>query len=163
MKKYIIPLCIPILVIILYFSYTLHTSKKDIIEIGNDYIINLGYEVVSSSSQPSSHILRQKDICHLPWMGIWGVQRIKPDKYFDKKLLIYSYIVKKHPLDSYGDKNQTNLWLIVNNNRIIGGYSFPNNTEPLYGGVFSLTGKTIKQVKGYNYQIWREKWFEKYK
>ncbi len=93
---------------------------------------------------------------------IWGLQTLEPQDYFGKTIDVYSYIANNHKLDGYGDIGETQLWLLICEGKIIGGYSFPDNSEQLYGGVYSLEGITLEEVSGITFQEWSKKWMEKY-
>lgn len=45
---------------------------------------------------------------------------------------------------------------------VVGGYSFPDSDELLYGGVYAIDGRTMEDVKGLTYPEWIDQWTRKY-
>lgn len=133
-----------------------------IVEKQSEYLNENDYNIIKSNGITETYILQKSILTEQPHNIIWGLQNLNPEDYFEKTIDAYSYVVSNHKLDSYGDKEETQLWLLICEKEIIGGYSFPNNTEKLYGGVYSLEGLTLEEVTGMNFQTWSEKWMGKY-
>ena len=70
--------------------------------------------------------------------------------------------MNNHKLDTLGDMDETLVWLNVCENEVVGGYSFPNNSENLYGGVYSIDGLTLEEVTGMDFPTWQKEWQKKY-
>ncbi|WP_300380518.1 hypothetical protein [Clostridium sp.] len=125
-----------------------NNSKVETIE--ETYIKELGYKVVSYEGELDKYTL-DKDMLksgteNIPYQQIWSLQEIKPEDYFGKEIITKKYIVKNHPLQEICE--ETLLYLMINEEKIIGGYSFPNNDS--VGGVYSIDGKTIKEITDTN-------------
>lgn len=129
------------------------------------YLEDKGYRIISSNSLVSENVLLKEDLLKLPFNKYWGLQSVNPSDYLYKTIQTYSFIVKDHPLDNYkGNKDkQTAIWVMVCGNEIIGGYSSPVTEEDLYGGVYSLEGKTLEEATGLSYQEWQRQWSETYR
>ncbi|MDR3682070.1 MAG: hypothetical protein P4L41_19015 [Flavipsychrobacter sp.] len=83
--------------------------------------------------------------------------------YFGKEITVYEFTVKNHPLEKiFKDSKGTNVFIMLSEGKVIGGYSFPNADELLVGSVYSLDGKTLEEVTGLNYLQWSENWKNKY-
>lgn len=98
----------------------------------------------------------------MQYQQIWAVQKDEPDKYFEKEITTFCFTVENHPLqerDSHA-KNGVNLYIMLADGKVIGGYSYPN--ADVYGAYSSLDGKTLEEVTGLSFQQWGEKWKRKY-
>lgn len=129
----------------------------------NQFLEDKGYKIISSNGVVESYILGSDTLVGPNYGLIWGIQSVTVDDYIGKTIDTYGFIVKNHKLDTIGDKNETLVWLLVCEGEIIGGYSLPNSSEPLYGGVYSIDGETLEEVTGIDFQTWREEWEGKYK
>ena len=49
---------------------------------------------------------------------------------------------------------------MISENKLIGGYSFPN--EELYGALHSFNGRTLDEITGFNFEEWSNNWKNKY-
>lgn len=140
-------------------------STRDI----EEYLAGKGYTVLSSPVKVETYKLGKSMLIDFPDQSIWGLQDCEPSDYIGKDIELYKCKVKDHPLDSYkGNINhRTNSWVMVCENNIIGGYSFPDFDDappelvPV-GGCYSLDGRTLEEVTGIDFQEWREKWVKKY-
>jgi hypothetical protein len=83
-----------------------------------------------------------------------------------KRISTSKFIVNNHPLDKTKDntKQQTIVYVMESDDKVIGGYSLPDYNEIHYGGVYTLDGKTLEELTGMSdYPEWLEQWQEKYK
>jgi len=163
MKKSSIIVLIALIVIMLTATLSGCSKSASIVEKQTEYLNDKGYNIVETKGISDNYILEKDILTEQPNNLIWGVQTSEPQNYFGKTIDTYSYIVNNHKLDDSGDKGETQLWLLICEEKIIGGYSFPNNSEPLYGGIYSLEGMTLEEVVGMNFQTWSENWMDKYK
>lgn len=127
-----------------------------------EYLNEKGYNISKSNGIIDSYVLEKEILNKQPYSNIWGLQKIEVQPYFSKNIDIYSYVVNNHKLYTLGDMNETLVWLIVCENVIVGGYSLPNNSETLYGGVYSIDGLTLEEVTGMDFPTWQKEWQRKY-
>lgn len=155
MKKFAI-LCtvMALLVLTVYLCDTRgeRLSKK--------YIKSKGYEIVSVNRNPIKERLSKEDLLSSErQQHIWMVQNQSPDYYFGKYIVHYGFIVKNHPMDKFSPEG-TGLWIMVCNNKIIGGYSFPKG---LVGGTYhSIERLSGEEVTGMSLKNWLDEWVKKY-
>lgn len=157
-----------VITIPVFFTGCLNQSVANIptndinVQSAMDYLKNFNYKVLSYNGK-GEYTLSKEMLTRLPYMQYFGVQRLDSGDYIGKKIETYSVMIKNHPLDKYkgNSKRQTRAWVMVCENRVIGGYSLPD--LDLSGGVYSIEGKTLEEVINMDFQKWREKWMEKYK
>jgi len=137
-------------------------SKTNIILEQIEYLNGKGYNISKSKGIIDSYVLEKELLSKQLYSNIWGLQDIEIQTYFGKPIDVYSYIVNNHKLDTLGDMDGTLVWLIVCENKIVGGYSLPNNSETLYGGVYSIDGLTLEEVTGMDFPTWQKEWQKKY-
>lgn len=127
------------------------------------FLKSKGYNLVSKDGEVSKYVLKKNYLLKLPYQQYWGVQKINPDKYINKTIETYKFIINNHPLDNYkNNKNkQTIAWIMICDNKVIGGYSLPD-VENFSGGAYSLDGKTIEETTGLSFQNWLKQWTKKY-
>ncbi len=131
-----------------------------------DYVKSFGYTITAQNGEIVKYTL-EKNMLYgnmetIPYQQAWGVQKVIADQYFGKEITVYGFTVKNHPLQER-DKNAkdgVNLYIMLTEGKVIGGYSFPN--AEVDGGYYSLDGKTLDEVTGISYQQWRENWKKKY-
>jgi hypothetical protein len=99
---------------------------------------------------------------NIPYRQDWSLQKVEPDKYFGKQIIVYGFTVRNHPLQkrTTNAKNGVALSIMVSEGKVIGGVSYPST--PTTGGGYSLEGKTLEEVTGLSYQLWAENWKKKY-
>jgi hypothetical protein len=117
------------------------------------YVTRQGYKISSYKGQVDKYILDKGKIFgtmeSIPARQAWGVQKIEPDPYIGKEIVVYSFTVSNHPLEKlYNSK--TNLSIMLCEGKVIGGTSFPddNGKMRLLGAPFSVDGKTQEEVTG---------------
>lgn len=130
------------------------------------YIEQQGYIVTSRNGEIQKYVLEKSKLFgsaeSTRYQQIWGVQKEEPDKFFGKEITVYSFTVKKHPLEKIYN-TETNLSVMVCEGKVVGGTSFPvQGEEILYGAPYSLDGKTLEEVTGLSFQAWSESWERKY-
>lgn len=56
------------------------------------------------------------------------MQTVEPDKYFGKEIVVYCFTVRNHPMqkESKNAKDGVNVYVMLSDGNIIGGYSYPN-------------------------------------
>ncbi|NGM84470.1 hypothetical protein G5B47_18835 [Paenibacillus sp. 7124] len=128
------------------------------------YITAQGYKITSSKGEVSSYILDKGKLIgsteSTPYRQAWGVQKAQPDAFFGKRITIYRFTVSNHPLEQKY-KSKTNVYIMLCEGRMIGGYSFPD-IAGLLGAPYSLNGLTLEEVTGLGYQEWLRHWEKKY-
>lgn len=137
----------------------LSNSEQDK-KVAEDYIKSKGYEIATRSGEIDNYTLDKSMLISDPLYGnIWGVQEVEPDKYLGKQITTYGFIVKNHPLEKIY-KVDTNVCIMISDGQVIGGYSSPNKDYD--GGLESLDGKSLEEVKGISYKQWLNEWKTKY-
>ncbi|MFP3918200.1 hypothetical protein U5N28_10350 [Lysinibacillus telephonicus] len=131
------------------------------IDIAKNYLEELGYDVISYETK-GSLLFTKSDLLDLPGEQIWGVQYTEPDNFLNKEINTVSFMVKNHPLDNLFNMGKTNATVLIFNEEVIGGWSFPHSKEPLIGAFYSIDGKTMEEIHG-DLQKWRDEWENKYK
>ena len=129
-------------------------------EIAKNYIESKGYEVVAFEKEEQV-IFAKEDMSILPHQQFWSVQTIEPDDYLNKELTTIDFLVRNHPLSNQYESDKARISIILNDNEVIGGTSYPYSKEPLVGVGYSLDGKTAEEVKG-DYSEWLIDWKAKY-
>lgn len=154
------------LILLIFFSCNKSITGEE--KTAGDYIKSKGYKITSYNGEIQKYILEKKDLLFgktetIPYRQMWAVQNVEPDNYFGKEITIYAFTVKNHPLQKKDSnaKNGVNLYIMMTNSKVIGGYSFPN--AKVHGAYCTLDGKTLEEVKGSNFQQWREEWEKKYR
>lgn len=135
MVKFVILTCIVMICVVFLNMCGAENNAKRLIK-------SKGYKIISKLGRVHEYTLTnnllndEKD-----W---WQIHKIKPGDYIGKKIEVYGFIVKNHPLDSVkiNDKKQTRVFVMVCEGKIIGGASAPDTTE-LYVGrrAYTLEGK----------------------
>lgn len=128
------------------------------------YVEQQGYKVISQKGEVHKYTLEKSRLFGstetVPYQQSWGVQNVEPDKYFGKEIKVYGFTVSNHPLEKR-NKAKTNVYIMLAEGKIIGGYSLPD-IDGLKGGVYSLDGKTLEEVTGLTFKEWSENWKRKY-
>jgi hypothetical protein len=131
-----------------------------------EFVKAQGYKITAYRGEIVKYILEKNKLYGstetLPYQQAWGVQKVEPDKYFGKEIVVYGFTAKNHPLEQR-DKNAkdgVNLYIMLSEGKIIGGYSYPNAN--VSGAYSSLDGKTLEEVTGLSFQQWQDTWKKKY-
>lgn len=136
------------------------TAEYNMIE---SYIEAQGYKIISFIGEIDKYVLEKSKLYGgtetIPYQQIWSVQEVAPDKYFGKEISTYCFIVKAHPLQKTYNVN-TKVYIMISENKLIGGYSFPN--KELSGSLYSLDGRTLEEVTGLSFEEWRSNLQNKY-
>jgi hypothetical protein len=134
-----------------------------------EYIKAQGYKITSYNGEVQRYTLDNSKLygaTHtIPYQQVWGLQKVEPDKYFGKEIVVYGFAVKNHPLQSRDEhaKNGVKLFIMLSEGKVIGGSSLPDTGEVLLGGsCYSLDGKTLEEVTGLSFTQWSESWKKKY-
>ncbi|WP_426350265.1 hypothetical protein ACPWSR_03230 [Alloiococcus sp. CFN-8] len=129
-----------------------------------DYVKAEGYKITAYMGEIQKYILDKNMLfgpASMQYQQIWSVQNYEPDQYFGKEIITYGFTVENHPLqkrDNNG-KNGVNVYIMMIDGEVIGGYSFPN--ADVAGAYSSLDGKTLEEVTGLSFQRWSEEWEKK--
>ena len=132
-----------------------------------DFVKSQGYNIIARKGEILKYTFEinklNGEIEPLPYQQMWALQKVEPDKYFGKEITIYCFTVKNHPLEKTY-KVKTNVYIMISDGKVIGGYSFPvaDSDVAMNGSLYSLDGKTLEEVTGLSYQNWRENWKKKY-
>lgn len=167
MKNLICYLSMVISIIIILSGCKLNNEKPLVSDsnqkLAHNYLIDKGYTIISQEEWASAYVLTKEHLVTQPYMQIWGVLSIESGDYINKPIQSYHFKVKNHPIEHLSTQKEkyVNVWVMMYQNEIIGGHSFPDDS--LYGGAYSLEGKTLEEVTGESYQVWRTNWLEKYK
>ncbi|MFD0618217.1 hypothetical protein ACFQZR_12155 [Paenibacillus sp. GCM10027629] len=129
-----------------------------------EYVKAQGFTIISHKGEFHRYTLEKNKLYgtteSIPYRQAWAVQKVEPDKYFGKEIIIYRFIVSNHPLEKI-NKSNTNVYIMLSEGKVIGGYSFPN-IDGLVGSVYSIDGKTLEEVTGMNNKDWLDNWEKKY-
>lgn len=130
------------------------------------YVEQQGYKITSRKGEVQKYILDKSKLYGstetVPYQQSWGVQYVEPDKYFGKEITVYEYTVKNHPLEKLYNI-ETNVFIMINEGKVIGGTSFPVQGKVLLmGAPYSFDGKTLEEVTGMSFKEWSENWKKKY-
>ena len=157
--------------ILIAFGFCNRIGNDDLI-INNDIktaekdIRDRGYVVVKTEGEIDKYTLDKNkiygEISTTPYQQIWGLQNIDALEYFGNEITVYKFIVKNHPLEKQysNSKNGIELYYMLSDGVIIGGYSYPNSN--IAGSFSSLEGKSIEEVTGLTFNEWEKAWREKY-
>ncbi|MDF2556266.1 MAG: hypothetical protein K0R71_94 [Bacillales bacterium] len=131
-------------------------------KIAEDYIKSKGYKITAYQGEILKYTLEKNKLLIMPYRQMWAVQNVEPDNYFGKEITIYAFTVKNHPLQKKDSnaKRGVNLYIMMTENKVIGGYSYPN--ADVKGSYSSLDGKTLEEIKGSSIQQWMDNWNIKY-
>lgn len=130
--------------------------------LARQFVEKYGYEVIVAHKEPlHSFVLEKELLREMPYQQIWSVQEKEPDPFIGKAFTIYTFTVDNHPLENTYDFD-TNVYVMVAEGEVVGGYSFPDSDELLYGGVYAIDGRTMEDVKGLTYPEWIDQWTRKY-
>jgi len=136
-----------------------------------DYLKSNNYIIVSHLESSYEYVLNKEMITMNPYNRIWAVQYTEPDLYFNKLISIYSFIVENHPLVEVllamgidYDNYDVQVNVFISEEEAIGGTSnlIPKDNSLLFGGAYSIDGKTLEEVTGLTYDQWTEAWRKKY-
>ena len=131
-------------------------------EIAKRYLEDKGYKVLSYEGERTM-VFTRSDLTKSPHKEFWAVQDTEPDLYLDKKLLLVKFLIKHHPLDDEFHEGKTSVTVMMWNQEIIGGTSFPYSKKyDLVGGESSLDGRTFEEVHG-DWETWSQEWDNEYK
>ena len=112
------------------------------INMAESYVKSQDYKIIKNIGGVSSYSLNKEmlynSIDSTINQQIWSVQKDDPDKYFGKQIKVYGFTVENHPLEKIFNVS-TNIYIMICDGKIIGGYSFPN--DDIDGAVYSLDGK----------------------
>jgi hypothetical protein len=134
-------------------------------KIAEEYVKSQGYEITGYKGEVKKYTLEKSKLYgstgSIPYQQSWGVQMVEPDKYFGKEITIYGFTIKNHPLETiYKNSKGTNVYIMLSEGKVIGGYSYPN--ADIDGSCYSIDGKTLEEVTGLSFQQWSEEWKKKY-
>ncbi len=121
------------------------------IRVAGKYIKNQGYTISKVIGEVDKYELEksifQKSSGNLGYKQIWRVQKVKPQDYFGKEVIVIGFNVRNHPLQKkdINAKDGVRLNIMIIDDKVIGGYSLP--ITDTVGGFYSLDGKTVEEIK----------------
>lgn len=129
-----------------------------------------GYRMISYEGNVQKYELTKDKLLQMPFSIVWGLQKVDPSKYIGKMIYVEKFIVKNHPLDNWKSKSsmkskalgRTEVYVMVVDNKAIGGTSSPVLNERLTGGFWSLEGKTLEQIQVMSFSEWCDLWVRRY-
>jgi len=130
-----------------------------------DFVKSKGYTITTRKGEIQKYTLEKSKLYGgtgtIPYQQIWGVQRVEPEKYFGKEIAVYGFTVKNHPMEKQDNnaKNGVNVYVMLSEGNVIGGYSRPNDVVGAYS---SIDGKTLEEATGLSFKEWQNNWKEKY-
>ncbi|MGL5354675.1 MAG: hypothetical protein ACRDA5_15385 [Clostridium sp.] len=151
MKKLLLILIGTLSLLLYSCSNTTNSTEK--------YIKSLGYTIKSNNGELEEYKLTKEKLITQPYDIIWGLQEVSPDKYINSTITTYEFIAIADNLKN--NSNEIKIYIMIANDTIIGGYSFPNDDS--VGSYYSLDGKTLETITGMDLQRWQEEWQKKYK
>lgn len=129
--------------------------------LAQQYVEKYGYTIIEDKGLLNTFVMEKKLLHETQYRQIWAAQEKEPDAFIDKEIAIYTFTVDNHPLEKhYG--SDINVYVMVAEGEAIGGYSFPDTDELLFGGVHPIDGREFEDVKGLTYLEWIEQWTNKY-
>ena len=137
---------------------------KEYEKIASDYIQSKKYTIIKSEGETDRYILNRNMLYGsmeaTEYSIIWGQQYVEAYDYLGKEIITYEFQVKNHPLEKLYNLDNINVFVMICDGKIIGGYSLPSGDFD--GSTYSLDGKTLEQVTGLTYLEWCDLWKEKY-
>ncbi|MDQ0913859.1 hypothetical protein [Paenibacillus sp. V4I5] len=173
MKKFVLILTV-ILVCLVGCSNSQSVNKSNESDtVAKDYLQGKGYKVILDEGISETYTLTKEKLMSLPYSHYWGLQSEYPSKYLSKEVKVQKLTVTNHPLDNWKStstkseniiksKGKTNVWVYIVDNQAVGGHSYPHIDQQMYGGVWSLDGKTLEGVHSISFKDWSEQWKEKF-
>ena len=153
MKK-ILPL---IIISILFIFVGCKNNEVSKVSISEEFTKSLGYEIVSSDGEVETYKLDESNLYEndksIQRQQAWALQEVDFKQYMNSQITIHKFTVKNHPLESIYNVN-TNLYIMLVDNTVIGGYSAPNieNNEEYY----SLSGSSFEKITGLTFDDWKK-------
>lgn len=132
------------------------------------HLTEYGYRILSYEGTAMTYVLTRERLLHMPYNLYWGLQQEDPTPYIGEKVAIEKFIIRNHPLDTWGSggvnsKGRTEAYVYIVGNRVVGGTSYPVIDTFMAGGYWSLHGRTLEELTGVPFQEWRERWDETYR
>lgn len=155
------------IVIIVLLILIAGCNTYDNVDIATKYIDNKGYNVLSYEGNYEKYTLMDKTFTDDYRLLQWSVQEVSPIDYFGETVYVEKFIVDNHPLDHWESGRirslgKTELYVYIINNQVVGGISMPvlevNNVAT---PVWSLEGKTIKEIHSISYDGWKNNLLDK--
>ena len=97
-----------------------------------DFVKSQGYTITTSKGEIHKYTLEKSKLYGgmgtILYQQVWGVQTVEPEKYFGKEIVVYGFTVKNHPMQKQdkNSQNGVNVYVMLSEGNIIGGYSCPN-------------------------------------
>ncbi|MWC27116.1 hypothetical protein GON22_03245 [Paenibacillus sp. MMS18-CY102] len=148
---------IPLLLLVFVMGCTTKNEMPSEQAVLRTYLEDKGYQSISYEGIAESYELTKQKIVTLPYMMYWGMQPEDPSKYFGKTITVKKFIVKNHPLS----QGEVDVYVYVVDGQPIGGTSYPHGSK-MYGGYWSIEGKTLEELQPKPFQVWRQDWVNRY-
>ena len=155
---------IGLLILLIFIGCTPNISGDE--KTSEDFVKYQGYTIITRIGEIQKYTLEKSKLYGgtgtIPYQQIWGVQRVEPEKYFGKEIVVYGFTVKNHPMQKQNNnaKSGVNVYVMLSEGDVIGGYSLPN--ADVVGACNSIDGKTLKEVTGLSFKEWQNNWKDKY-
>lgn len=136
------------------------------IKIADKYIKEHGYTIFKVLGESGRYKLDKGKLYGKPgsvfYSQQWAVQKVKPDDYFGKEIVLIGFHVKRHPLQKTDSncKDGVSVCVMIVDGKAIGGTSTP--IVQTVGGCYSIDGKTMEQITGLTYKQHSEEWKKRY-
>lgn len=136
------------------------------IRIAGKYIKEQGYTIFKLLGEVDRYKLDKSMLKNtsgnLGLIQTWSVQKVKPDDYFGKEIVVVGFEVRNHPLQKIDSnaKDGVCINVMIVDDKVIGGTSSPN--VDTVGGAHSIDGKSLEEVTGLTYKKWSENWEKEY-
>lgn len=137
-------------------------------KIAERFVKTKGYKIIERKGEVEKYILEKSKIYGgvetYPYQVSWGLQEKEPSGYFGEEIKVYKFVVENQPIQvtDIHAKNGVEVYIMMTDGEVIGGYSFSKSDEGLYGTFSSLEGKSLEEITGLSYDQWQDKWKEKY-
>lgn len=135
------------------------------------YLESLGLTVVSFEEEPSYtfELTREWVIDDIAWGRVFKYlevfDNVDANKYIGETLDSYKFVVEGHSSAQWGDTNQSFVFILVADNKIVGGFTAPRSRqEELDGGPYPLDGETgdFEEKAGMTFDEFDEYWERKF-
>ncbi|QOY38129.1 hypothetical protein AWH56_011675 [Anaerobacillus isosaccharinicus] len=120
-------------------------NEKTHEEIGQKFLENNDYEVVSYEGKIESYEFTERTVLKIPYKLQWSVQDTESvETYIGKTVTVEEFIVSNHPSDEKLGTSIVRLFFVKGN--VIGGISGPMDAEERIGAVQNIDGKTFEKI-----------------
>ena len=134
-------------------------SEKTHEEIGQKFLENNDYEVVSYEGTIESYEFSEQTVLKIPYKLQWSVQETdNVETYIGETVTVEEFIVRNHPSDEKFGTSIVRLFFVKGD--VIGGISGPMDAEERFGAVQNIQGKTFEEIHSVSFEEWEKLWNE---